>query len=311
MVLRNADCGTKKNKWPLRVRNVFAGPSSSRRSLRASMTVEASLVLPLFLFFMANVLYLFEAVRLQSGITAALHEAGTQICEYAWYMEHAVPGEDGDAADPPQLPEEVRSAGLSFLLSEAFVRGSVEKSLGRSYLDHSCLEGGAASISYLRCSILREDGIVDLTADYRVRPLIPIRGFEGFSLQSRFYGHAWIGRDGAPGEEKDSSHPDDEETVFITPSGSVYHRSPSCTYLKPRLMSLPAKEVGSARSRDGSRYYACESCHPKKHGVLIITPDGNRYHASADCPALHRDPVEVPLSLVKDTRRPCSKCGGS
>ena len=49
----------------------------------ASMTVEAALVLPLFLFCIFNILFLLDAVRLQSRVAAALQPTGDQICEYA------------------------------------------------------------------------------------------------------------------------------------------------------------------------------------------------------------------------------------
>ena len=50
---------------------------------RASMTVEAALVLPVFIFFLSNILYSFEILRFQCNMKAALHDTGTQICEYA------------------------------------------------------------------------------------------------------------------------------------------------------------------------------------------------------------------------------------
>ena len=56
----------------------------SDRSLCAGMTVEAALVLPLFLFFIFNVVFLLDVVRLQSRVTAALQQTGDKICEDAW-----------------------------------------------------------------------------------------------------------------------------------------------------------------------------------------------------------------------------------
>ena len=91
-------------------------------SLGASMTVEAALVLPLFLFFIFNVLFLFDVVRLQSSVTGALQQAGDRICEYAWYREYAG-GETGGGASLPEIP------GGDFL-SMAFVAGEVRSSLG-------------------------------------------------------------------------------------------------------------------------------------------------------------------------------------
>ena len=48
-------------------------------SLPASMTVEASLVLPLFIFFFANLMVMFNVIKVQSDIEAALHQVGNEI----------------------------------------------------------------------------------------------------------------------------------------------------------------------------------------------------------------------------------------
>ena len=275
------------------------------RSLTASMTVEAALVIPIFLFFMMEILYLFEAVRLQSGIIAALHETGTELSEYAFYAQYGL-------EEQSLVPEGEFSGTLNSLaVSETFVRKNVSDFLGSEYLAHSCLENGAGGISYLGSSVLEEDGIVDLTADYRIRPFLPLFGLGSFQARSRYYGHAWTGyeigeKDGSgTGEEKS------EEMVFVTASGVVYHRSRSCTYLKPSVRSVDASLLDTVRSSDGSKYYACERCRPARSGTLVITKDGNRYHSSASCTAIQREVQEIPLSEAGKTRRACSKCGGS
>ena len=45
-------------------------------SLRAGMSLEAAIAVPLFLFFVMNLLFVFDSIRLQSGLQAALQQAG-------------------------------------------------------------------------------------------------------------------------------------------------------------------------------------------------------------------------------------------
>lgn len=292
----------RKKQKPLRETDEKSA-SLPASSLAAGMTVEAALVLPIFLFFMMEILYLFEAVRLQSGMLAALHETGTQMGEYAFYAQY---GRDGEALLPDEiLPESL----VSFAVSETAIRKGVADYLGEEYLEHSCLQNGKNGISCLSSS-LSEDGTIDLVADYRIRPFLPMFGLGSIRLQSRYYGHAWTGYEiGSDVEEKAQETPE-EEYVYITPEGTVYHKSRSCTYLKPKIRTIPASSVDEARSRDGSRYYPCERCHPSKSGTLIITAEGNRYHSSASCSAIQRDVQEITLSEAQKTRRACSKCGG-
>ena len=50
-----------------------------RRCLSAGMTVEAALVLPLCLFFLLNLGYLLEMIRLHNNLQLALLETGNKI----------------------------------------------------------------------------------------------------------------------------------------------------------------------------------------------------------------------------------------
>ena len=70
-------------KEPLRASG-WAAETSLPPSFAGSMTLEAVVAVPLFLFFVMNLLFIFEAVRLQSGLQAALQQAGEQVCEAAW-----------------------------------------------------------------------------------------------------------------------------------------------------------------------------------------------------------------------------------
>ncbi len=290
--LRNAEPG---RVW-------FPGPA-----LPAGMTVEASLALPIFLFFMAEILYIFDMIRLQSSMLAALHETGTAVSEYAFYARY---GLEHRTEETEETDRSLGGLG-SFVLSETYVRSSVASYLGEGWLSSTCLSGGAGGISYLQSSILGEDDLVDIVADYRIKPFLPMFGLGTFRTQARFYGHAWVGyapKEGGSSEENGTS---DETMVYVTPSGVVYHRDQSCTYLKPSVRTVSAAELAAVRSRDGSKYYPCERCRPEGGSTAVITRDGNRYHSSADCSAIQRDITAVPLSEAEKTRRACSKCGGS
>lgn len=325
----------KKFTEPKPLRAVLIERVSLRISCgyHASMTVEASLVLPLFIFFMAEILSIFDMIRLQSRFIQALHETGTQMSEYAFYVRN-VPsdlmelaeqirggggaGQGTDTGDAEgqseektdEIISETAGFGISLVLSEYGVRRSVEEYMGTDYLDNSCLEGGAASVSYLRSGILRENDVIDLVADYRVKPLLPLFGLEGFSMQSRYYGHAWTGYE-VSDDNPDNEEENNEEIVFITRTGSVYHRNRSCTYLKPQIYQVSAASLDRLRSSDGAKYYACENCRPSRTGTVVVAKYGNRYHRSSSCTSIHRDITEVKLSQVQDTMRPCSKCGGT
>ena len=122
-------------------------PPSFRLSVDGSMTLEAAVAVPLFLFFVMNLLFIFEAVRLQSGLQAALQQAGEQICEAAYYTRFGWgEGQEEDGAGSNAGTGE-NSEAFSFIASETFVRNKVTSYLGDSFWDHSCVVGGRAGLS--------------------------------------------------------------------------------------------------------------------------------------------------------------------
>ena len=58
-------------------------------SLPASVTVEASLVLPIFIFFFANIMVMFNIIKVQSDLEAALHQTGNEIAVRAFDVSFA------------------------------------------------------------------------------------------------------------------------------------------------------------------------------------------------------------------------------
>lgn len=281
---------------------IFSGPGIRDPGAPAGMTVEASLVLPLFLFFFCNVLFLFDVVRLQSRVTAALQQAGDRVCEYAWYREFAA-GESGKDAGIPQAAGDI--------LSLAYVSGEVRSCLGSEYMNHTCLRGGIGGLSFLQSRILQGDDIVEIHADYRTRPFIPIVSGPDFALRSTYYGHAWTGYgigSGMPGGESDTQA-QDSENVIVAENGVVYHTDPDCVYLQPRIRSVEASSLDTLRANDGSIYHACEYCHPTASGTVYVTPDGNRFHSDPHCSRLERTTHSETHEEASEHLRPCPKCG--
>lgn len=290
------------NKMSLRAGALHRRTSLS--SLPGSMTVEAALVLPLFIYFFCNILFLLDIIRLQSAMLAAVRETGTKICEAAYFLDKGDSLLADTGIDLSGIPDGI----TSLVLSETYVRSEVTGYLGSEYLEESPLRGD--SISFLESGLLKGDDLVQIVADYCIQPFVPFVAPETFVMQTRFVGHAWTGYNLSGVGGSDTEEDPEDPTVYITPAGEVYHTSADCTYLRPHVRQTTASEIADRRANDGSRYYACESCHPSRTGTLYYTTDGNRYHASASCHKIQHDIVEAHRSEVEGARRPCSKCSG-
>lgn len=266
--------------------------------LSASITVEASIVLPLFIFFFVNIMTAFNIIKVQSDLEAALHQTGSDIAAIAYDLNVGknllnIDGETG-ASDV------IASGGYTL-----YAAHRVRQYLGDS-VNKSCVTDGAAGLSFLSSRIMSGNDYVDIVVDYKVHPLIPVIGFKEFKVQSRYFGHAWTGYDISGGTP---SAKVGEEMVFVTEHGTVYHRDAGCSHLKIDVKSIPYNSLSSARNKDGSIYYPCEYCGSNVGGGNVFVTDyGNRYHSSVSCQGLKRKIYTIPISEVGG-RSPCSTCG--
>lgn len=256
----------------------------------ASMTVEACFVLPFFLFAFLNIISILELYRLQGNMSAAMHETEKQMAVYG-YEYREVRGQAAGAAE---------SLGLTYL----YASNQVTNTLGAGYLDSSPIAGGASAISWVRSEVMREDDCIDLVAEYRVRPPVAVVGYSEFVMYNRLRTRAWTGYDNAGA----GGSCGEEEIVYITPEGEVYHRSRSCTYLKLSITAVDKSILADERNADGAKYYPCDECGADCGNTVYITDYGNRYHASLSCSKLKRTVQAVPISQAGG-RAPCSKCG--
>lgn len=262
------------------------------RKLSASVTVEAAFALPLFLFFMMQVMSAINMIGVQSRFSAALHQTGNRMA-FAGYAY-------GKAEDA--LPGEIALT----VLSEGYAGSQVLKSVGRDYLDKSCIKNGAAGVSFQGTSVMRKNDMIEIRLSYRLESLFPITGFKGFAMEQCYYGRAWTGYDV---EGVGSGFTEEDPMVYITETGTVYHTNRNCTYLNPSVQSIGIAAIESVRNQSGGKYYACELCGRKNAGKTVyITGQGNSYHCMLTCSGLKRTIYTVPLSQTGG-RGKCSKCG--
>ena len=289
-----------EQKEPLRASEP-AARTSLPPSFKGSMTLEAAVAVPLFLFFMMNLLFIFEAVRLQSGLQAALQQAGEQICEAAYYTRFGT-------GQPQESGSQESGEAVSLILSETYVRNKVTSYLGEAFWRHSCVEGGRAGLSVAGSGIMTEGDRVDIVVSCRIRPFIRILAFPGFPMQARYCGHAWVGWTEGSGGDGDSGGGSGDR-VYVTKYGECYHTDPDCIYLNPQVRAVSAQEVDNCRNGDGAKYYPCETCRPRKSGTLFITKEGDRYHSDRDCGGIVRHLDTMDSATAGSHYRPCPKCG--
>ena len=120
--------------------------------------------------------------------------------------------------------------------------------------------------------------------------------------------HTWTGRDVSSWKNVDKTR--NTEMVYVTETGSVYHKRADCSYLKLSIFQTSGTSVSSLRNNSGEKYHACEICsrNQKPSGTVYLTMEGNRYHNLETCSGLKRT---IRLVCRDDVGHmsACSRCG--
>lgn len=282
---------------------------------RGSLTVEAALVMPIFLYGILAFLYFIQIFTVQEHIQEVITKKGLNIAKTAYlygdftdwkeaqYFDHSLFEDDLDI----DLSDLGRSAYSATLL-----KALTKKDLDIELINQSCiLEGFDSGISFFDTEIMDEEDCVDIIVGYRIRLPIPYFGLDDMRMVQRVRLRGWTGHQ-VPAKYSvvEEETKTEDSIVYITDTGSVYHLRRECSHL-----SLSIKEIEGIptiqRNNSGGKYHPCEACckiqnDPK--AIYYITSFGDRYHTSKSCSKLKRTIKEVPLSEVGGYS-PCKRCG--
>lgn len=285
-------------------------PASLSRSVDAGMTVEASIVLPLFLFFFLNLGCAIEMIRLHGNLQLALWQIGNRLSVYGYAV---------DSGEEPQSEEAIQSgegdnewwkdlAGIAF--SGTFVKEQIIRSAGEDYLNQSPLTKGAEGLQLWESRLFGPEDEISIVVTYSVSPWSKLVGFDEFRMSNRYYSHIWNGYQVSDNGDTENGS-EEAQTVYVTETGRVYHITQECTHLTLSTRPVSAASVDGERNENGGKYYPCERCAGgNATGVYYITSDGNRYHFDRGCSGLKRTVKSMPLDqAVESGYTPCSRCG--
>ncbi|MDC7278945.1 pilus assembly protein [Butyrivibrio fibrisolvens] len=266
---------------------------------KASYTIEAAVVLPLFITLMVFGMFIFRMLQVQSGVQQSLDTASRRMAVTLGNMANE--GESDNDIDPatqePTLTGELSEAGL--LIATITMAGYevVEHKVPIEYID-----GGAAGFDFSDSSV--EGNYIDLKVSYDLTFPIGLLGNYTYEITQRSRCRKWVGYDKAEFSL-------DARYVYITDKGEAYHRNYMCTYLNPSVHKLSAEDIKTARNKSGGIYYQCHKCKDTKPGgFLYVTDYGAAWHSDINCKEIKHNIRKVLYEEVKNSMRPCSKCTG-
>ena len=258
-------------------KNKNTGRASASTRKKGSITVEAAMAVPIFFFATLALIYLLEMMAVQTSVRCGLQEAGKKL---------AVQAAEVTVVFPADLEKDIVN------------------SIGAGRLERSIVEGGSSGIDCSNSYLSPVTGIGEIQAAYKIRVPVPFFSIAPVSYKETMRIKAWTGYEaGGFGEE-------DDQIVYVTDTGMVYHKDSHCTHLDLSIRAENSENLGSLRNESGGKYHACEKCVHKNHagGNVYITNQGDRYHSSLTCSGLKRTVYTVRISEVPG-KRACSKCG--
>jgi hypothetical protein len=283
---------------------------SKNHYARATLTVEAALIMPFFLYFMIAFLYFIQLFSLQEHIQAAITKLGLDFSKSAYIYEELSLEEIVDfdqsifGMDDGIGVQELASS----IMDQVILKLYAMKYLKKDILDHSGIHQGMEGVSFEGSNILDEQGCIDIIVSYKVKIPITVFALKNMKMVQRIKLRAWTGHEVPSNYTKEDDK--EEIIVYVTETGSVYHKNRECSHIRLSIRSVIGVPNG-LRNDNGGKYYPCESCCKGVEDPFMtyyITSDGTRYHTSNTCSRIKRNVKEVRISEV-GSRKPCKRCG--
>ena len=296
----------------------------SHRGSYAVLSVEAAIVLPLFLFVVLCFCYLFQVLEFQLKLQSALNQTAEQTASYGYLLGRITAVTEQKAEDMLErtglFSEEglisVDDAGawVVSLLGSAPAESALKQLTAQNMdiADNRMLRvvNGWNGVSFEGSSLRDETRCVVVVAEYRIRvPFVPEIFGEIEMRQSATCRLHCGDRDYIP-KQKDVDEAEEEKEYYVTPNGTVYHLTRECRYLKISVLSTDKDKLGVMRNSSGGKYHPCLLC---VHGAelsdkIYYTSGGSSYHSSKNCSSLTRTVIVKSEEGIAGLP-PCSNCG--
>ncbi len=243
-------------------------------SSKASVTIEASLVIPLFLFAIFSLIYLMEIQAIRTSIRQGIQYAAKKAAEEAILVP---------------------------VVNVFKFKNDIIESVGSDRVERSIITGGSSGIHCFNTYMSALSEEIYIVVDYEIQ--LPFPQFT--NLKTKFSEEmkikAWTGYLKGEGNQ-------DDQIVYITDTALVYHEDYQCTYLQLSIRFVPYSELSGLRNEDGGKYNKCVKCvHGNAFAGVYITSTGGKFHNTLNCSGLKRTIYAVKKSET-GIRGGCSRC---
>jgi len=272
-----------------------------RASLNGSMTLEASITLPLFLLFCCSIIYIIHILTLQQSLQNALEESSRKVSRQI-YLSDSI--KNLSALEKIKLNSKhsdlflkvTEKVMIQTLFKEAFLSKEVENAINKSYIINGC-----DGINFNNTFLTSNKEEVSFVISYSIKvPFLPSLIKLDFTQSISF--HSFIGISLLKDKASSISY------VYITVNGAVYHNNPFCSYLLS-YAGFYSKDYLENIIKDKESFHPCPNCAKKTNmpDKVLLCINSNVYHTRIDCFYISKTISKIPFDTVKD-KTLCSRC---
>lgn len=249
----------------------------------ASLTIEAALAFPIFIFALLFVISLFDMLDTHRKIQMIADDITRQFAQYAYIIEYTDADEKADILKLGTL----HAYALYRLQDEIDMRKlKLANTLGTEYM--------------------KEDDMICVKYSYFYKPYYNIFGYQGMYQEVVSKRRAFVG---VYTRNEDDEKPNEEDRmVYVGKTSKRYHLNPHCHYLSNQMSSVDMAHIHTKRNIYGAKYDACSRCVKGNESKVYIMPSGSAYHTDASCTAIIAYISKVRYREVKHLGA-CSYCG--
>ena len=285
-------------------------PAPGIRLFNASLTVEAALVLPLFLFAMYLLilpLRMMDTAREMQQVCESVCQDTVQALYLRSLTDKDSPG-SGERSETKAPADTGDKTGSSVSRLNGALTGSTVGMAAAAMAGRKAGDGYVVHLLSLRSSVLGDGETVRVTLDYDYRLPFSVFGLGSIHQSVTASRRAWTGRTEGSLTSSGSGDTQEEETVYVGKNSTRYHSSASCHYLSNDLTAVSYASLSGERNSGGKKYHPCSRCAKGvKGGTVYIMPSGTSFHTSESCSAIRAYARAVPKSEVGHLG-PCSYC---
>ncbi len=241
-----------------------------RKKVRAVLSVEAALSVPIFILAMCMMMGVLDCYRIQSMVKASIHQSAMELGVYAVFNTKETTG------------AEVLNSSICLAYAQArlpeFEDNVSVSMLGSHYTNHT----------------------VTLIAHVEYRFPIQLFPMTPLTVVNVSEVYSWVGE--SPPKEDET--PATYEMVYVTEHGKVYHTSSSCSHIDIKIYETTKLHT------DGAYVPCAKCCRGEiieNNQSVYYTRTGDCYHARKDCASLKRTVRMVESSEVKGWSL-CERC---